>query len=432
MSSDTRKYLLVGILSVVIIGGLIFLLNGKAKATYNWREHYAYKSRDPFGTFILHNILSQYFKGEKYTLLENEVAKSLPKTDSTANYVFVGDGFKGDTADMDALLDFAYRGNRVFLAANALPRYLLDKINFTKCSEYEEDWTMYDFGKVRNKRISANLNHPKLQENQDFIYTNIVRYDTVGYNWYYLDTIKGTCTEGGTNFTPLGTISGGYVNFARISFGEGAFFVHTNPMFFTNFHLINEDKTRYAAKIFSHLQKGTIYWDTKSHTSKEITQKKNKTKGENSKMDKDSPLKFVLDQPALRWAWFIFVGLIAIYMFFYAKRRQRIIPVFEEKTNASLEFTKTIGNMYFRAGDEVGICRLMLSQFQTFVRDRYHIVGRNMNTEYVAIVTEKSGLTDDVVRRIALFEKNVDVGDITHDSMVELNRLVTYFYQYCK
>ena len=218
-------------------------------------------------------------------------------------------------------------------------------------------------------------------------------------------------------------------NNAKINYGKGTVFLHTTPLVFANISLLDSSKLRYVSKTFSHLQDGVIYWDDKSRTSSDIV---NKMNGKNPRIDKDSPLKFILAQPALRWAWFLMLGLVAIYFILGAKRRQRIIPILEEKTNTSLQFIQTISLMYFRGREHVRICDMKVKQFQTFVRERYHLNTRVMDDEFIQTLAMKSNIADSDIRKITLFEKRLAYNDITEDAMIELHRLLANFYKKCK
>jgi predicted nucleic acid-binding OB-fold protein len=75
---------------------------------------------------------------------------------------------------------------------------------------------------------------------------------------------------------------------------------------------------------------------------------------------------------------------------------------------------------------------MKLKQFQTFVRERYHLNTRDMTDEFVQSLAQRSSIADSDIRKIALFEKRIAYNDITEDAMVELHRLVSHFYKNCK
>jgi hypothetical protein len=429
MSSTTRNIILGAV--VLAILGLFIYIGQNQKKGFDWRETYKEDSKQPFGSFVLHEILKKYYPNQKFQDLKDSLSIALPKSDSAAaksNYVFVGDGFYADTNDINNLLQFVGSGNRAFIAANALPNYLLEEVFQDSCLDDDEGMTN-QFRTDWLDTVHLTFKHPQLTENKSFIYSKIIAGKSYSNDWSYLDTVRGECVEGTKNLTPLGYNNEERINFARLNYGKGIVYIHTNPLVFTNFFMIDKEKMRYASKVFSHLQAGTIYWDTKNKTSREIV---NRMNGSNSKMDKDSPLKYILQQPALRWAWFIFLGLIALYLLFAAKRRQRIIPVLEDKSNTSLDFIQTIGNMYFAQGEHIRLCDMMLKQFQTFVRERYHLASREMDETFMNTLSIKSDVPQERIKRIVGFERRIYINDITEDNMVEFHQLLNNFYKICK
>jgi hypothetical protein len=432
-----NRYLPIALVVCVVLGIFIWL-GQRNKDKHDWAETYDPKSREPYGTAVVREILRGYLPTQKLEDLKEKTAKSLQTDGSatTANYLFVGDGFLPDTTDTDKLLLFVHNGGRAFIAANAVPNYLLERIAVTICDTAyvdEEDAKFYHAFQT-DFADSANLNfkHPQLAENTPFKYNYFFKNVKRGTSWAYIDTLEAsesTCTEGGDKLTPIGTMNGEMVNFAKINYGQGAVFLHTTPVAFTNITLLDSSKLRYVSKAFSHLQDGLIYWDDKSRTSSEVV---NKMNGSNPKIDRDSPLKFILAQPSLRWAWFLMLGLVVLYFILGAKRRQRIIPILEEKTNTSLQFIQTISLMYFRGGQNVRICDMKVRQFQTFVRERYHLNTRVMDDEFIKTLAMKSNIVDADIRKITLFEKRLAYNDITEDAMIELHRLLSRFYKNCK
>jgi hypothetical protein len=394
--SSTTKYITFGVVLAAILALFVYL-GQNSKKKFNWRETYDEKSKQPFGSFVMHDILKSYFPGKLFQDLKERPAKSLPNPDSVtkpANYIFIGDGLYADTADTDKLLLFVHEGNQAFIAANAMPNYLLESIFKDNC------------------------------EDEDRVY-----HSFVGEYVDSIDTLRGECTEGAQNFIPLGNMNDDNVNFARINYGRGQIFLHSNPIVFTNFHLLDTLKLRYVSKVFSHLSAGAIYWDTKSRTSRDVVRQMN---GSNPQFDRESPIKYILEQPGLRWAWFIMLSLIALYLIFAAKRKQRIIPILEEKNNTSLDFIHTIGQMYFRQGEHIRLCDMMMKQFQTFVREKYHLASREMNEEFIKLLSLKSDVPQERIKRIVDYENLIYRNSVTEDSMVEFYHLLNNFYKICK
>ena len=143
------------------------------------------------------------------------------------------------------------------------------------------------------------------------------------YRWHYIDSVY--LCEKENAIVQLGTLNDTLTNFARIEFGEGYFYLHTTPLTLTNYHLLEEEGVAYAERLFSHLPKGDIYWDAFSRVSEAVGLRQNEAQGGDGEIPNETPLKYVLSQPSLAWAWYLSLVLGLLYLVFRAKRKQRMI-----------------------------------------------------------------------------------------------------------
>src|SRR5690606_3172074 len=148
---------------------------------------------------------------------------------------------------------------------------------------------------------------------------------------YFSDRIFCDSTR---SITPLGYQEDGGVNFIRIAAGNGNLYLHSNPLVFTNYFLTNEENVAYASAVFSHLRGKGIVWDEYS---------KIPFAGNNNAYN--SPLYYILQQPSLKYAWWLLLLTVLLYVVFAARRTQRVIPVIDPKTNSSLEFVNLISSL---------------------------------------------------------------------------------------
>ncbi|MBK9014266.1 MAG: hypothetical protein IPM82_09290 [Saprospiraceae bacterium] len=212
-----------------------------------------------------------------------------------------------------------------------------------------------------------NFQHPSLADTTAYQLKRLFLRQPVMYEWTFLPE-EYLCEEQ-TTFASLGLINGENTNFMSAAYGKGEFLLHTTPLAFTNLHLVEKRGLEYASKAFSHLSAGPIYWDERAYDPF------NDMAGGNS--DKESPLKYILSQPALAWAWYILLGMAVFYLIFRAKRRQRVIPVLEKNANTSLEFIGTIGRLFFIQNNHRQLATQKMRLFLIFVRERYHLPAKN-------------------------------------------------------
>jgi hypothetical protein len=161
------------IIAVAGILGLFIWLGQRNKDQHDWSDTYESKSREPYGTAVVHQLLRGYLPTQKLEDLTQKTAKSLPTDGSatSANYIFVGDGFLPDTTDTDKLLLFVHNGGRAFISANAVPNYLLGRVAVTICdttTSHDDDDFYHSFRTDFSDSADLNFKHPVLTENTPF------------------------------------------------------------------------------------------------------------------------------------------------------------------------------------------------------------------------------------------------------------------------
>ena len=140
-----------------------------------------------------------------------------------------------------------------------------------------------------------------------------------------------------------------------------------------------------------------MYWDRESLLSPKAS---NKKRADQPKLPAKSPLEYIFSQDSLRWSWYMFMALGLIYIVFGAKRRQRKIPILETNRNTSLEFVETIGRLYFQQQDHKGIIKKQMHLFLAHLRQRYHLITRDLDDKLVERISVRSKVDKEVINDI--------------------------------
>lgn len=218
------------------------------------------------------------------------------------------------------------------------------------------------------------------------------------------------------------------INFAKIPYGEGTFYLHTTPLTFSNIAMLDSNSLQYANRVFSHLTIGKIYWDEYSKIRGVPPGKES-----NRALSKDSPLQYVLSQPPLAWAWYLLLAMAFLYLLFRTKRKQRIIPVLEPNTNTSLQFVSTIGRLYFLQNNHKQLALQKMKLWLNFVRERYHLRGVEVDEAFQQKLIAKSEVSEIVVGKIFRWHHDiVESDDIVSQMLIEFHQLIEEFYRTCK
>ncbi|MBC7438697.1 MAG: hypothetical protein H7250_01755 [Flavobacterium sp.] len=201
-----------------------------------------------------------------------------------------------------------------------------------------------------------------------------------------------------------------------IKFKAGNFFLHTQPAAFTNFHLLKKNNFEYGEKVLSYLPKADVIWYTKNQNGEKIS---------------TSPLRFIFSQPALKAAWFLFLTGMLLFMIFNAKRRQRVVPIIKPLQNSSVDFTRTIGNLYFQEGEHGNLIDKKIIYFLDKIRSQYLLETITLDDNFIRKLHQKSGknLVDiqNIVFSITHHRKN-NFESIEAD-LIELNAAIERFFE---
>jgi hypothetical protein len=384
------------ILLYVIFGfvGLLLLVELITPPPLSWEESYTSGDKIPFGAYVIYDQLDELFDGNEVESIEKDPTSFLKEhqEDTNSNYVFVNDYIGFDNSEIDEIMEFVERGNKVFISTKSVIGALADSLNIASNQYYE----YYEQDTVR-----VRLNNPNF-ENRSYIYErgssyrHFISYDTTrtkvlgevlpfepvkGYFKKILgkdfgeksDSIEGVL-EGAIEKSKSRQVP--QANYIEVKIGNGAIYYHLNPIAFTNYYMLEDGKKQYVAEVFSYLNDGPVYFDDYGKSGRRVI---------------ETPLRFVLSDPALKWAWYLTLSIIAVYFVFKAKREQRAVPVVKPLENSTLEFTKTIGNLYYQSGDITGIIDKKINFFLERIRSQYFMTTDSMDDVFMKRLAIKSG-----------------------------------------
>ena len=425
---NKRPIYLFGTAAILILAFFVIFNNSSRK--YTWGENYEEEDKDPYGTYVIHELLKDYFAGERFKDLSGSLRGELPlSTDEPSNYVFVGEGIFLDTSDVDRLLTFVENGNKAFIASKSIPYDLMYYLYPTACNEtYWED-----YNSLGDTTVQLNLLHNNLQRSQAFDYRYIYQHQSTQYLWHFIDT-SFFCEE---SFSPivLGQMNNEQPNFAQFNYGKGSFYLHTTPIAFSNIQLLDKPGVDYASRVFSHLNKGAIYWDAFSRVDEEVSRKRNNSNmnGGGSRLSNKGPLKYILAQPSLAWAWYLLLAVALLYLVFRAKRKQRVIPILETNANTSMEFISTIGSLYFLQNDHKKLSSQKMRLFLAYIRQRYHLPTNELDSVFVKKLANHSEVPESLIDKILLYYANIKSSTfVSEKTLIDFHIEMDKFYKNCK
>jgi hypothetical protein len=427
MRNNRIAWIILGSVLALIVLVIVIL---QSQGGYNWNETYAEnkedRQKDPYGVYILLELMHDYFPAEEVILL-NESIDSLSTSPVGSNYVFVGNYPYVTDEESEVLMDFIAAGNTAFIASQSLPYQVTDSLWMKDCEV--DTASYYSYLEFHwDTLIAVNFRHPDLRLDSarlfQFPYEDSLILER---DWAYLvkdnlcDTVQNRIEE-------LGYMNENFLCFVRTRYGEGYLYWYSLPSTLTNIHLTEKANLDYISRLFSHLQEGTIYWDVKRKDP-------SNTYGEddfysNKGLSADHPLRYILSQPPLAIAWYLLLVTSLLFLIFRAKRRQRIIPVLAPKRNTSLAFVRSIGQMYFLQQNHR---HLVLQQMQLFLnelRENYTIPITTLDEETIEQLTQKSGGDAEILSRIQqMYTATKAATTVSDDRLMVFYQLLERFRQ---
>jgi hypothetical protein len=201
----------------------------------------------------------------------------------------------------------------------------------------------------------------------------------------------------------------------KVPVGTGAIYLHTAPLVFSNYYVISSRQSRYAAMALSHLPVAPVLWDEYQKQGRE---------------EDGSVFRVLVAHEALRWAYYIALTGLVLFVFFEAKRTQRIIPVMASPRNTTLEFVQVVGNLYFNYQDHKIIAEKKIHYFLEYLRLHFFLASHQLDEPFREQVAAKTGLAPETVA--PLFRLISDIREapkVSKEQLVALNRQLEDFYR---
>ena len=146
-----------------------------------------------------------------------------------------------------------------------------------------------------------------------------------------------------------------------------------------------------------------------------------------------NPMAYILLQDSLRYAWWLLLVSVVLYSFFTAKRKQRVVPVLEPKTNTSMEFVSAIAKLHYENAYHRDIAKKRIKYFFYFIKARYGLTTQILSEPYLIRLSEKSSLGRQDIEAVALeFERAEKSRSYDATMLVDFQNALERFYKQCK
>ncbi|RZJ79911.1 MAG: DUF4350 domain-containing protein [Flavobacterium sp.] len=389
--SGLKKYIIIG---SVLIAAYLIAQYFKPTPT-NWTPTYLAEDKIPFGTYILRQRISDVLPSTIVKTVKAAVYNNLTERPvGKSNYFIVGSVVTVDKLDYQQMVKYMEAGNHILIAAYQIRGILEDTLKVKVTS---------DFNFQNKRKYPINFVNPSLKRELDYYFDKGIS----GQYFSKLDTAKAII---------LGRKQNNNANFIQYKYGKGSLMILPNPQLLTNYSLLREDGADYAAKVFSYLPMAeTLLWD-------EHFTRKNGNDG--------SILRVLFKYEQLRWAYYIALLSLIVFVLYEIKRRQRIIPIIERPKNSSVEFVNVVGRVYYQQRNNRDIAEKKITYLLEYIRNKYRLKTIDLNQEFREALINKSGATADVIDDILDQIKFIKAGQMVRDDqLIRLNKNIEEFYR---
>jgi hypothetical protein len=420
---NRNKALIVGGCALLV---LLFLLVWAItrKDRYQWKETFRPAEGQPYDVSIFHELLRHYGPEGLEDVRErprDALGSALGR--QGANYVFVGEFPHYDPEDVDSILAFVAAGGHALVSAKS---FWLNASSPTTCISTATAFQ----AAVYDQRVALWLMDPVVAEGGADSLSFAPKGKPENYAWSAFDTsyAEAVAACGIRTVGWMGSQGARYPNCLQVPYGAGQLILHTTPLAFSNVQLLRPGAHGYASGICSYLGPGKIRWDAASHKPPPPPDEA-ESQPPNARGFEQSPLRYLLTQDELRWAWYLLLAMAALFLLFRSKRRQRIVPVVLPLRNTSLAFVETVGRLYFQQNDDRRLVHRIMKQFLYHLRTRYYLQVKEDEIGASAQIALKSGVPEDRIREIFTLFERYRMSDVEHEQLRDFHRAVDHFYR---
>ncbi len=352
------------IVTVVVLVALV-AVRASTPRPVDWTVSYESGDTRPYGARVLFETLGNVFPQSDvepvsltpYLHLRNEAL-------TNTAYLFLTEEFAPDDAEAGRLLEYAARGNTVWIAANDIGGLLQDTLDLTldtpfayqsRFSVIRADTAAYD-----TLYLPGLSPEPKVLGRVNTVSGFIETFDRERSQVVAMHAPDApSLWQTGSINLPDSTTREPAIRptMIRRPWGDGEIMVSATPKLFTNVNTVREPTRR---AVFAHLsvlspETNTIFWDTRHKPL--VT-------------EAQTPLRFLLSDRLLRTALYIGVVCLLALLLVNTRRRQRAISEVSPPSNETLTFVRTVGDLYHRQGVNHELACRKLRYLSSYLRLR--------------------------------------------------------------
>lgn len=353
---------------IIVLMAVMILFEMNAPSRFHWDEYsQSYSSKQPFGCYVMDSVLRASVP-QGYEVRGSDIEKCLDDSLKVGKHTFlftnnIDQFINSEDIDFFGLIK---EGNNVIIATDSYI-YSDDDDTFNEKLEFNvesidyysyydnfqllSDSSCYDLiNWLPNERFDAatfkvNRAFCHYQLNMTSSFRSLMTHNRSNEQYqgiydYAVEDDKLTHTVAGIR-----------------DYGKGKIVVTSMPYLFTNYGILDDTMRQLVLRLLTVCGNLPIV----RYDSTLISQETNEQESES-----ESPLRYLLANRPLRWAFYLALATVVASVIFSARRRQRVIPVIKPPVNHMMDFVKRIGGIYYKRHNNVD---LLIKKYVTFSND---------------------------------------------------------------
>ena len=397
-----NRWFVVGIVVFLVV---LFILEMQLPKNFSWTPTFRHTDKQPFGSCLFDSLLSSTMpKG--YTITDSSLYVLAKDSLQPRGILVVADEMNLIPAEVNAIFSMANNGSHVMLVAHGVGDFMCNRLgirmwgygdsfdlqNFVKYNKEREsfEWVSKENGyKPRRYKVFRPLITRKFNFETDSL-DNVVRPCLDQQATLRHDAVSATFRQGK-----------GYITFCSL------------PLLFTNYGIVDQDNATFSLRLLT-LMKDLPVVRTEAYcpqTSDEVQQ---------------SPLRYAISQPPLRWALYTLMVGALLFLIFEGRRRQRVIPIEKAPENHSLEFIHLVGSLYYHSRERRSLVVRKWTYFAEELRRNIHLDVTDASEDDVTLPTlaRLTAIDEQEIRTLILQLRQLVAADETEISKKQMKQYI--------
>ncbi|MFD2034886.1 DUF4350 domain-containing protein [Belliella marina] len=390
----------MGFLALILL--VLLLLQVNTKPSVDWGESYSKLDKIPYGGKVIYDQLSEKIAKDRFEEVNVPAFEWLNKDPQGGTYFAFNSYYATDKSEIKKMLDWVKKGNTLFLSARNYSTPLLDSLGL-KVSPLVE---LADF----REHIELNFEDRRLRADEPYLFERVTLLE-------YFSKVDSTNTLvlGKMKFQDSESMA--EPNFIAVKVGDGTVYLHTFPIAFSNYFLLEKSTKNYTEGVLAYLpSEGKVYFDNHQKMGRTVY---------------TSPLYLFLANPKLKSAYYTMIFMLVVWIVFEGRRRQRSIPVVLPLENQTVAFSETISAMYMEREAFTEMGKQQINLFLEYCRAHFRIRFENLDEAVIRDLTIRANCPAD--RGVEIFSFLMAVlskEKVSKQELLKVNKLIEEFKSY--